>query len=100
MSVISEQDRGTIGITIRLRVVAWLVLSAGVARFEIVYGFLYSLEVGEVKVENVPVYIRHFFDDKSSIDGYLGLSMISKFVADCRLRRTHIHTRAAPPVRT
>ena len=54
----------------------------GGGKFEIVYGFLSSLEVGEVKVENVPVYIRHFFDDKSSIDGYLGLSMISKFVAD------------------
>ena len=34
-----------------------------------------------MRVESVPVYIRHFFDDKTPIDGYLGLSVISKFIA-------------------
>jgi predicted aspartyl protease len=29
----------------------------------------------------VPVYIRHFFDDKVPVDGYLGLSVISRFIA-------------------
>jgi predicted aspartyl protease len=29
----------------------------------------------------VPVYIRHFFDNKNPVDGYLGLSVISKFIA-------------------
>ncbi len=52
----------------------------GGGKFEIVYGFLELLEVGEVKVENVPVYIRRFFDDKTPVDGYLGLSIISKFL--------------------
>lgn len=80
MSVVSEQTAHRLG----LRPVARGGLARAVGgggKFEIVYGFLSSLEIGEVKVENVPVYIRHFFDDKSSIDGYLGLSMISKFIA-------------------
>ncbi|MEP6911646.1 MAG: aspartyl protease family protein [bacterium] len=80
MSVVSEQTADRLG----LRSVARGGLARAVGgggKFEIVYGFLSSLEVGEVKVENVPVYIRHFYDDKSSIDGYLGLSMISKFIA-------------------
>ncbi|MDQ3473582.1 MAG: retroviral-like aspartic protease family protein, partial [Acidobacteriota bacterium] len=45
------------------------------------YGFLSSLEVGEVRVENVPVYIRHFYDDNVPVDGYLGLSVITRFLA-------------------
>ena len=48
----------------------------GGGKFEIVYGFLSSMELGEVRVENVPVYIRHFFDDRVPVDGYLGLSVI------------------------
>jgi len=52
----------------------------GGGRFEIVYGYLSSVEIGDVKVENVPVYIRKFFDDKIPVDGYLGLSVISRFL--------------------
>ncbi len=52
---------------VRLRVVAWRVLWAVVGSFEIIYGFLESLEIGEVTVENVPVYIRRFFDDKTRV---------------------------------
>jgi len=80
MSVVSEQTADRLG----LRSVARGGLARAVGgggKFEIVYGFLSSLEVGEVKVENVPAYIRHFYDDKASIDGYLGLSIISKFIA-------------------
>lgn len=53
----------------------------GAGRFEIVYGFLSSIEIGDVEVDHVPVYIRHFYDDKTPVDGYLGVSVISKFVA-------------------
>jgi hypothetical protein len=53
----------------------------GGGKFEIVYGFLDSLDVGGVRVQSVPVYIRHFFDNKNPVDGYLGLSVISKFIA-------------------
>jgi predicted aspartyl protease/thioredoxin-like negative regulator of GroEL len=52
----------------------------GDGKFEIVYGFLKSVEVGEMRVRNVPVYIRKFHDDGEKIDGYIGLSLISKFL--------------------
>ena len=52
----------------------------GGGKFEIVYGYLNSIEIGDIKVENVPVYIRKFFDTNIPVDGYLGLSVISKFL--------------------
>ncbi len=79
MSVISEQTARRLN----LKPVARGGLARAVGgggKFEIVYGFLSSLEVGEVRIENVPVYIRRFYDSKIPVDGYLGLSMISKFI--------------------
>lgn len=52
----------------------------GDGKFEIVYGFLRSINLGQVKVNNVPVYIRRFHDSGEKIDGYIGLSLISKFL--------------------
>ena len=79
MSVISEQTAKRLGVK--------SVASGGLARavggggkFEIVYGFLDSIEIGSVKVENVPVYIRKFFDVNIPVDGYLGLSVVQKFL--------------------
>ena len=79
MSVISDQTAKRLGIK--------AVAKGGMARavggggkFEIVYGFLNSLEIGTVKVENVPVYIRKFFDTHIPVDGYLGLSVVQKFL--------------------
>src|SRR6185503_18532614 len=80
MSVISEETAKKLG----LRPVARGGLARAVGgggKFEIVYGFLSSLEVGDVKVGSVPVYIRHFYDKRTNVDGYLGLSVISKFIA-------------------
>ncbi|HKZ80129.1 MAG TPA: aspartyl protease family protein [Pyrinomonadaceae bacterium] len=80
MSVISDETAKRLG----LRPVARGGLARAVGgggRFEIIYGFLSSLQIGEVKVENVPVYIRRFFDAKTPVDGYIGLSIISKFIA-------------------
>jgi tetratricopeptide (TPR) repeat protein len=80
MSVISEETAKKLG----LRPVAQGGLARAVGgggKFEIVYGFLTSMEIGEVKVESVPVYIRRFYDDKNPVDGYIGLSIISKFIA-------------------
>lgn len=80
MSVISEETAKKLG----LRPVARGGLARAVGgggKFEIVYGFLSSLELGDVKIDSVPVYIRHFFDDKTPVDGYLGLSVISRFIA-------------------
>jgi len=52
----------------------------GNGKFDIVYGFLKNVSMGNVKVRNVPVYIRKFHDDGEKIDGYIGLSLISKFL--------------------
>ncbi|MFN2532052.1 MAG: aspartyl protease family protein [Pyrinomonadaceae bacterium] len=80
MSVISDATAQTLG----LRPVAKGGLARAVGgggKFEIIYGFISELELGEVKIQNMPVYIRHFFDDKVPVDGYLGLSAITKFLA-------------------
>lgn len=53
----------------------------GDGRFEIVYGFLNQIQIGDVSVRNIPVYIRKFQGDQQPVDGYIGLSVISKFLA-------------------
>lgn len=52
----------------------------GNGKFEIVYGFLKSVDIGSVQIESVPVYIREFHSNDEKIDGYIGLSLISKFL--------------------
>ena len=52
----------------------------GSGKFEIVYGFLQSVSIGDVKIRNVPIYIRKFHQTDEHIDGYIGLSLISKFL--------------------
>jgi predicted aspartyl protease/Flp pilus assembly protein TadD len=52
----------------------------GDGKFEIVYGFLGRVSIGEARVRNVPVYIRKFHDEGEKVDGYIGLSLISKFI--------------------
>ena len=52
----------------------------GNGKFEIVYGFLRQVNISDVKLRNVPVYIRKFHTDGGEIDGYIGLSLISKFL--------------------
>lgn len=52
----------------------------GGGRFEIIYAFLPSIQLGAATVENVPVYVRRFYNDQETIDGYIGLSLLSKFV--------------------
>jgi predicted aspartyl protease/Flp pilus assembly protein TadD len=94
MSVISEETAKKLG----LRSVARGGLARAVGgggKFEIVYGFLSSLELGDVRVGNVPVYIRHFFDDKNPVDGYLGLSVISRFIASVDYGNTTFSLRRA-----
>lgn len=52
----------------------------GDGKFEIVYGFLRKIWIGDVEVKSVPVYIREFHGTGQNIDGYIGLAMISKFL--------------------
>lgn len=88
MSVVSEQTAKRLGI----RPVAKGGLARAVGgggKFEIVYGFLDSIDIGNARVSNVPVYIRRFFDSHLPVDGYLGLSVVSKFLTsiDYGIRR-------------
>lgn len=80
MSVISETTAKRLNIKPVARGGLARAVGGG-GKFEIVYGFLESLELGEVKVESVPVYIRHFYDGATPVDGYLGVSVISRFIA-------------------
>ncbi|HEU4795673.1 MAG TPA: aspartyl protease family protein [Pyrinomonadaceae bacterium] len=79
MSVISEDTAKRLNI----RPVARGGLARAVGgggKFEIVYGYLSSIEMGGVRVESVPVYIRKFFDTNVPVDGYLGLSVVAKYL--------------------
>jgi len=79
MSVISEQTAKRLGIKSVARGGLARAVGGG-GKFEIVYGFLDSIEIGNAKVSNVPVYIRKFFDNHLPVDGYLGLSVVAKFL--------------------
>jgi predicted aspartyl protease/thioredoxin-like negative regulator of GroEL len=79
MSVLSEETARKLG----LKPVAKGGLAraiGGGGRFEIVYSYLNSMELGDVRIENVPVYIRHFFDTHNPVDGYLGIAALSRLV--------------------
>lgn len=52
----------------------------GDGKFQIVYGFLQKINIGETEIKNVPVYIRKFHNGGEKVDGYIGLSLISKFL--------------------
>lgn len=52
----------------------------GDGRFEIVYGLLKKVSVGDVSLKNVPVYLRKFHNTGQQVDGYIGLALISKFL--------------------
>jgi tetratricopeptide (TPR) repeat protein len=91
MSVISDQTAKKLGIKPVARGGQARAVGGG-GKFEIVYGYLNSVEVEGIKVENVPVYIRKFFDTAIPVDGYLGLSVVSKFLAsiDYGTRRMYL----------
>ncbi len=52
----------------------------GDGKFEIVYGLIRQITIGEITIRNVPVYIRKFHSTANEVDGYIGLSLISKFL--------------------
>ncbi|HVS20982.1 MAG TPA: aspartyl protease family protein [Pyrinomonadaceae bacterium] len=79
MSVISEETARKLG----LKPVARGGLARAVGgggRFEIVYAYLNSIDIGDIRVTNVPVYIRHFYDERNPVDGYLGIAALGRLV--------------------
>jgi predicted aspartyl protease/thioredoxin-like negative regulator of GroEL len=80
MSVLSDETARKLG----LRAVARGGLARAVGgggRFEIVYGYINSIDIGEIRIMNVPVYIRHFYDERNPVDGYLGIAALSRLLA-------------------
>jgi tetratricopeptide (TPR) repeat protein len=53
----------------------------GDGKFEVVYGLLRDVGFGDVKIRNVPIFLRKFQDNTQNVDGYIGLALISKFLA-------------------
>lgn len=79
MSVISDETARKLGV----KPVAQGGLARAVGgggRFQIVYGCLNAIDVGEVRIANVPVYIRHFYDEHNPVDGYLGIAALSRLL--------------------
>lgn len=79
MSVISDETARKLGV----KPVAQGGLARAVGgggRFGIVYGYLDTIEIGELRVSNVPVYIRHFYDEHNRVDGYLGTAVLSRLI--------------------
>jgi predicted aspartyl protease/Tfp pilus assembly protein PilF len=52
----------------------------GDGKFDIVYGLLREVAIGEVRVRSVPIYLRKLHGESQTFDGYIGLSLISKFL--------------------
>jgi predicted aspartyl protease len=80
MCVLSSQTADSLGVKAVARGGMARAVGGG-GHFEIVYGFLNSLQMGDVHVDNVPVYIREFHNDQEPVDGYIGLSVLSHFLA-------------------
>ena len=77
MTVISTETAYRLG----LRTTARGRKAAGVGgNFEVVDGVLWSCEIGKVRLDDVPVFIRPFLEQSYPVDGYIGLSFISRFV--------------------
>jgi tetratricopeptide (TPR) repeat protein len=79
MSVISDVTAKRLGVE--------AVARGGIARavgggggFEIIYGLLDSVKIGEARIDNIPVYIRKFYHTREPVDGYIGLSMMIKYL--------------------
>lgn len=53
---------------------------SGTGRFQIVYGILDRLAMNGLEIQNVPTYIRKVQEtEKTRVDGYIGLSVLSNF---------------------
>jgi predicted aspartyl protease len=79
MSVLSEDTARKLGIKSVARGGLARAVGGG-GRFEIVYGYLNSIDIGDIRVTNVPVYIRHFYDETNPVDGYLGIAALGRVV--------------------
>ncbi len=71
----------------------------GSGTFPIVYGVLKSLELGPVRIETVPVYLRDIQSLNSQnarVDGFLGLSTLADFILTLDYPQQTLGLRYAP----
>ena len=59
----------------------------GSGKFQIVYGLIKSLEIGEAKIRMIPCFVRPFHGERDRIpdekaDGFIGLSVLSHFLTE------------------
>ncbi len=79
MSVISEETARKLSLSPVARGGMARAIGGG-GRFEIVYGYLNSMDLGDMHIENVPIYIRRFYDQQTPVDGYLGIAALVRLV--------------------
>jgi predicted aspartyl protease len=78
----------------------------GSGKFQIVYGLIKSLQIGEAKVRMIPCFVRPFHGDRDRLpeekaDGFIGLSVLSHFLTEldykgARMRLDRSDGRSAP----
>lgn len=73
----------------------------GNGTFPIVYGVLKSLELGPIKIETVPVYLRDIqslngHSTSAKVDGFLGLSTLADFILTLDYPQRSLGLRYAP----
>lgn len=78
----------------------------GSGKFQIVYGLIKSLQIGEAKVRMIPCFVRPFHGDRDrpaeeTADGFIGLSVLSHFLTELdykagRMRLDRSDNRSAP----
>lgn len=59
----------------------------GSGKFQIVYGLIKSLQIGEAKVRMIPCFVRPFHGERDRLpeekaDGFIGLSVLSHFLTE------------------
>ncbi|HEY3104457.1 MAG TPA: aspartyl protease family protein [Pyrinomonadaceae bacterium] len=79
MSVVSDETARKLGLKPVARGGLARAIGGG-GRFDIIYGYLNSIDLGDIHIENVPVYIRRFYDTTTHVDGYLGIAALSRLV--------------------
>src|SRR5262249_51955450 len=79
MSVLSDETARKLGVHAVARGGLGRAVGGG-GRFVVVYGYLKSIQLLDLRIENVPVYIRHFFDERNPVDGYLGIAALGRFL--------------------
>lgn len=82
----------------------------GSGKFQIVYGLIKSIQIGEAKIRMVPCFIRPFHGAKDRppeerADGFIGLSILSHFLTELdykalRMRLDRSDSRSLPIDRT